>query len=347
MWIETPVFREDMEQIVRSDFIHWERLEGRTVFITGVTGLIGYYLASSLIYRNLIQGGRDIHILALVRDIKKAYDMYHEQLKVAGNNLQFIEGDLEAIPNINEKIDYIIHGGGPTASRFFVENPVETIKSMGNGSLQVLEIGRKKNISGMVYLSSMEVYGGHQTEVAIRENEKQLVDACNLRDCYPISKCFVENACLAYFREYCLPVNTVRLSQVIGTIGATTADKRIIAEIADCIRQGRDIILQTKGESKRTYVYVSDAVTAILTVLVGDTYGNCYNVAAAGSFCSIFELAKNAAEMYSQGKIHVVIREGGAGQYPPTNYLNLSSDALKSLGWESRVALKDMISRIL
>lgn len=50
MWLETPVFKEDMEQIVQSDFIHWERLKGRTVFITGATGLIGYYLANSIIY---------------------------------------------------------------------------------------------------------------------------------------------------------------------------------------------------------------------------------------------------------------------------------------------------------
>ena len=58
MWLETPVFKEDMEQIVQSDFIHWERLKGRTVFITGATGLIGYYLANSIIYRNLIRGGK-------------------------------------------------------------------------------------------------------------------------------------------------------------------------------------------------------------------------------------------------------------------------------------------------
>ena len=50
MWTETSVFREDMEQLTACSYIPWDKLEGKTIFITGATGLIGHALTSTLLY---------------------------------------------------------------------------------------------------------------------------------------------------------------------------------------------------------------------------------------------------------------------------------------------------------
>lgn len=348
MWIENPIFREDMEQIIHSRFIPWDRLDGKTIFITGATGLIGYYLVSALMYKMLKTDIR-IQILVLVRDMDKAMSMFAEQLKQLPGQLEFISGSLESLPNISEQIDYIIHAGGPTISRFFVEKPVETLGSMGIASWRVLELARRKKCMGMVYLSSMEVYGRRKSESPISETESQVLNALNLRDNYPISKCFVENACLSFYQEYKVPVNVVRLSQTIGTIGMKSIpeNRKIVEEIIDCILEERDIILKTKGTSKRTYIYVSDAVTAILMVLCGDQFGQIYNVAARNSFCSIWELAMMATKKYGFGKSHVLIQESNTAKYPPANNWNLSTELLNGVGWYSSVELQDMIGRTL
>ena len=34
MWLENPIFREDMEYIAGVDFVPWEKLRGKTLFIT-------------------------------------------------------------------------------------------------------------------------------------------------------------------------------------------------------------------------------------------------------------------------------------------------------------------------
>lgn len=344
MWIESSVFKEDMEQILHSDFIPWEKLEEKTIFITGATGLIGYYLVSALMYRNLVKQA-NIRILALVRDLAKAQEKFATQQKVMPDKLSFIVGDLNNLPTIEESVDYIVHAGGPTASYFFVEKPVETLTSMGVASMKILEMAQERKCKGMVYISSMEVYGEHRNEFPIIESEKQILDSRNLRDCYPISKCFVENACMAYFQEYGLPVNVLRLSQTLGVPKKT--DNRIVAEIVRCILEKKDIILKTRGDSKRTYLYVTDAVTAILTILAGNTYGQIYNASCRGSFCSIWDLAHRAANNWGNGLVHILSREEATSQYPKTNYLNLSSKLLEATGWKAQVDLDVMLNKII
>ena len=45
MWLENKIFHEDLEYITNQEFIQWRRLQNKTVFITGGTGLIGCLLS--------------------------------------------------------------------------------------------------------------------------------------------------------------------------------------------------------------------------------------------------------------------------------------------------------------
>ena len=85
--------------------------------------------------------------MALVRNVKKAEKIFSEQLK-AEQNLEFVQGSIEEIPEIKENIDYIIHCASPTASSFFIEYPVETIKTAVQGTINVLELAKEKKIKG-------------------------------------------------------------------------------------------------------------------------------------------------------------------------------------------------------
>ena len=50
MWLENKIFHEDLEYITNQEFIQWRRLQNKTVFITGGTGLIGFYVINSLLF---------------------------------------------------------------------------------------------------------------------------------------------------------------------------------------------------------------------------------------------------------------------------------------------------------
>lgn len=347
MWINNKIFKEDMEYIIHANFINWEKLNNKTIFITGATGLIGYYLTSSLVYKN-IKENSNIKILALVRNIEKAKLQFEEQLKV-DNNLYFISGDLNNIPDISEKIDYIIHGASPTSSKSFVENPVEVIKTIYDGAVNVLELAKSKDIKNMVYLSTMEVYGANKTHDKVSEEHESYLNTMNARNSYPESKRLCENLCASYCSEYNVPVNVLRLTQTFGP-GIKANDNRVFAQFIRASIEKNDIILLTEGKTYRNYLYLADAVTAVLTVLSEGKYGEAYNVANEESYCSIKEMAELVANDISNREIKVVFNFDNKNDtkiFMPQMCMNLDIKKLKKIGWNSNYNLKNMYKRTI
>lgn len=342
MWLENPVFREDMEYIAGVDFVPWERLKNKTIFITGATGLIGFNLVSFLAYMNL-RKNMPLKILALVRDEEKARERFAEIL-VEGAPLEFIVGDLEHIPAVEEKIDFIIHGGSPTASRYFAEYPVETIKMNLAGATTLLEMAREKQVESFLFLSSMEVYGSLHREEKVAENHESFVNTMNPRSSYPEAKRMIEAMCASYAAEYNVPAKMIRLTQTFGA-GVRKNDNRVYAQFIRSAMVGEDIVLLTKGGTRHSYLYTADAVTAVLTVLMKGENGEAYNAANEDTYCSIKEMAELVAEM---GKVEIKIdaNEESGKLYPPELFMNLDVGKLRGLSWEARRSLKDMFGRM-
>lgn len=80
-------------------------------------------------------------------------------------------------------------------------------------------------------------------------------------------------------------------------------DGRVFAEFARDAIHGSDIKLQTAGTSKQMYLYIADAVTAILTVLLSGNTVEAYNAANPDTYCSIIEMAQLIA--HDSIKVHV------------------------------------------
>lgn len=341
MWLETPVFKEDLENISCSDYISWEKLSGKTILITGATGLIGYTLTSALLYvEQKKQLG--LKVIALVRNVEKAKEKFSAQL-AQGLPLQFVQAQIEEPFTIDQQVDYVVHGASPTSSKFFVEHPVETIQTAVLGTMNLLKLARIKQCQGFVYLSSMEVYGSPQTDEKITESHSSNLDTMVPRNSYPESKRLCESLCTSYFAEYGLRAMSIRLTQTFGP-GVDYNDNRVFAQFARSIVEGKDIVLLTKGETKRSYLYTADAVTAILTVLLKGQGGEAYNAANENTYCSILEMAKMAAG----NKIGVKVsgQENIPNRFAPVLRMNLSTDKLMAIGWITRIGLGEMFVRM-
>lgn len=346
MWTENKYFLQDLEDLARMEYIPWEKMKNATVLVTGATGLIGYNLVCGLAYA-AIKKSFNMNILALVRDKSKAIEKYTAVLKDY-NALKFLEGSVEEIPSIEEKIDFIIHGASPTASLYFVEHPVETIKTAVNGTMNLLELAVSKSVKGFVYLSSMEIYGAPKTEDVLTEKDLGYMDPLNVRNCYPESKRLCESLCASYAQEYNLPVMSVRLAQTFG-LGVDKDDKRVFAEFARCAIKGEDIVLLTDGKSKRCYLYTMDAVSAILTVLLKGEAGQAYNAGNPETYCSIREMADLVTENVALKPIKVVFSENeiDCKKFPPPHFYNLSMKEIEKLGWRQDKDLIEMYQRLI
>lgn len=322
------IFAEDINNVAVADFIPWEKLSGKTVLITGATGLIGRTLVYGLNRANKIHG-LNMRVLALVRNRARAEERFKAIL--ADDMLTFVVGSVENMPVIFESVDYIVHGASQTASREFVNHPVETLQTTLNGTMNLLQLGKEKDIKGFVYLSSMEVYGYPEKGHKVKENEIGRFDPQNMRNSYPIGKIVSENLCCSYAKEYGIPAMSIRLTQTFGA-GVNYNDTRVFAYFARCAKEKTNIVLKTKGETERCYLYTTDAATAILTVLLNGKAGEIYNAADESTYCSIAEMAEQVAK--SAG-IEVVydIQDTAANGFPDTLYMNLDTSKLQKLGW--------------
>ena len=319
-----------------------KKLEGRTIFVTGATGLIGKCLIRKIRAHNAIAAD-PIRILALVRNEDKAKRVFTDYQEPW---FKLIKGDVRSLEPRDLSIHYIVHGANETASRAFVESPVETIHTAVKGTENILEYARVNPVESMVFLSSMEVYGTPDTDEKITEDHGNNLDTMSIRACYPISKRLCESMCRAYVQEHNVPAKVIRLTQTFGP-GVEYSDERVFAQFAKAVIEGRDIVLNTKGETKRSYLYTEDAVEAILTVLLLGKNGEAYNAAAEETYCSIYEMALMAAGMNTERELKVVIREKNNDMYAPVLHMNLDAAKLKKLGWQPSVGLRDMFMYLI
>ena len=321
-------FHEDIDKIASVEFIPWEKLCEKTILITGATGLIGTSVVKGLFIANQKRNLR-LKIIALVRDVKKAEERFADVL--SSDVLGLKNGTVEDLPQFDEPIDYIIHGASQTASREFIDHGVETIRTSVLGTMNLLQLAKEKSVDGFVYLSSMEVYGYPKKGHKVKEFEIGTMSPLDLRNSYPISKILCESLCCAYAYEYKVPAMSIRLTQTFGA-GVHYNDKRIFAYFAKCVAEKKNIVLKTKGETERCYLYTTDAVTAIFTILLKGKPGNAYNAADETTYCSIAEIAKRVAE---SGGIEVEfdIQDEDTNGFPQTLYMYLDTSPLKRLGW--------------
>ena len=308
----------------------------KKILITGATGLIGQGLVRYA--HNL-----GMEIVAVTRNKEKAARLFSDI-----DDLEILETDIVNMPAADMSLDYIIHAAANTDSRTFVEKPVEIISENIAGMRNVLELSRANNTESLVFLSSMEVYGTQKDEDLIDEKHASDLDTMNARFCYPESKRMCENMCASYAAEYNVPAKVVRLTQSFGP-GVLYNDKRVFAEFARCVIEGRDIVLHTKGETRRMYLYTEDACSAVFTVLLKGKTGEAYNAANENTYCSIYDMAVMVADKCAHNSIKVIVEETDISKYgyAPTLKMKLDTSKLKSLGWKPTTQLDEMFDLMI
>ena len=343
--VDNKILQEDMEQIVEQ--YSFEELKDTTILVTGATGLIGSQVVKTLACLNRMKN-INVIVLALVRSEEKAQKVFGQLLK--RGDVRLVLGDVTKELQIEDDVDYVIHGASPTSSKFFVNNPVETIMTAIVGTKNILEFSRKKKIKGMVYLSSLEVYGVPQTKNGVvKECDYGYIDPLSVRSSYSEGKRMVECLCASYAKEYNVPVKVARLSQTFGA-GVEYADGRVFAEFARCAVEKRNIVLHTAGNTLRTYCYTKDAVAALLIILLRGEVGTAYNVPNKNTAVTIKDMAQCVCDAFPESEIQVEFdmpKDLDSFGYNPEMVIRLDSTKLEELGWKATVDLKDMFVRMI
>jgi len=213
----------------------------------------------------------------------------------------------------------------------------------------MLELARNNGVEKFLYVSSGEVYGVLDGSLnIIAESYTGNVDITNVRSCYAESKRMGENMCVCWSYQYGFHVNMLRLSHTYGP-GVELDDGRVFGDFVKNIVRNEDIVLNSDGKAKRTFLYISDMIVGLFTVLFNGENGHAYNI-AADTETEILELASMLCGLYPQKKLSVKFNESIA----PAGYIRstsvgamLSTEKLKQLGWKQTIPIEHGFRRMI
>ena len=328
-----PILLEDLEDIINRSTSALDTINHSTVLVTGATGLIGSLIVKAIYYAN-VHRNYDIHAIALVRDTQKAEQVFGNILRHP--DISLTVGDVCHELNIEHDVDYIIHGANPTASKYFVTHPVETIQSIISGTDNILKLAVEKKIKSMVYLSSMEVYGqvtGYKQVVS--EKDLGYIDILDTRSSYSEGKRMAECLCASYVAEHGMPIKIARLSKVIGPSTKNEYNNSISSDFAMCVVEKRNIILHSDGKTLLNYCYTADALVAIFILLIQGKSGVAYNITNNNEILSVRSIAEMLAEKYSDASISVeydIPKDEHIYGYNKTTLHSLNNEKIGALG---------------
>lgn len=319
----------------------WEKLTGKTIMLSGATGMIGKCMIDILMLYNklLAQSGSEIRVIALSRNEAKArerFDKYWDKEYFA-----YLSCDVNAVIPECGQVDYIVHAASNTHPLQYSQDSIGTINSNIIGTKNLLDYAVAHKAEQFCFVSSVEVYGENRGDVE-KFDEKYLgyIDCNTLRAGYPESKRLGETLCNAYKQTYGLDFVIPRLSRCYGPT-MLSSDTKAIAQFIKKAAAGEDIVLKSEGTQKYSYSFVTDAVAGILYVMLLGEPEEAYNIADKESDITLKDLAETLADIAGTKVIFDLPDEAERRGYSTATKAMLDASKLEALGWKARVHMQE------
>lgn len=320
-----------------------EALDGKSILITGATGMICSCVVELLLYRNrFCNAGIRILLAGRSRErMAQRFSGFEE-----GKDYQFLFYDAASMEPFSFCADYVIHGASNASPAVYVKQPVETMMANVIGLNVLLSQAVKAGTKRVLYISSSEVYGRKEHPGAFRESDYGYVDLLNPRACYPSAKRAAETLCVSYGAEYRMDTVIVRPGHIYGPT-ITGSDDRASAQFTRNAVNGQNIIMKSAGTQLRSYCYTMDCASAILAVLFKGENGNAYNISNKSSVVSIRDIAEALAR---QAGTQVLFEDPSDVEKKGYNLMDnssLDSTKLEKLGWSACFDLEAGVKRTI
>ena len=307
----------DLDRVLALAPEEWEALRGARLFITGGTGFFGCWLLESIAWANR-QLGLGIHATVLSRDPER---FRHKAPHLASDSaFRFHAGDIRDFTFPDGAFSHVIHAATEASAQLNDDSPLTMFDTIVQGTRRCLEFAAARGASGFLFTSSGAVYGKQPAELAhVPETFLGAPDPLDRRSAYAEGKRAAETECVL-FSHRGLPVKIARCFAFVGPYMDLDAHFAIGNFIRDQMRGG-PIRVQGDGLPVRSYMYATDLVVWLWTILLRGTAGRAYNVGSEESI-SIAELAQTVAAALSP-RVEVEIaghanRAGAANYYVPS-----------------------------
>lgn len=343
--LENKLYLDDIENIVKFNLPYF-KLKDKSILITGASGMIGSCLVDTLMMLNE-KNKFNIKIYAMGKNKENAKSKFY---KYWNNDLfEFISCDINnniELETVN-KIDYIIHLASNTHPKAYSTYPIETIATNVLGTKNLLDYAVKHDCKRFVFASSVEIYGENKGDVEkFKENYLGYIDCNTLRAGYPESKRCGETLCQAYIKQKNMDIVIPRISRCFGPTMLMNDSKACSQFIKNGINK-ENIILKSEGNQYYSYIYVTDAVLGILTVLLNGKNGEAYNISDESCDIRLKDMAKIIAEYVGTNVIFELPDEVEKEGFSKATKAILDNKKIIQIGWKCQHNIEEALKRTI
>ena len=324
----------------------WEKLRGKSLMLSGATGLIGSFLVDVLLEKNLTDDLNCI-VYALGRNQEKAKARFSKF--VSDPHFIFIPYDVTHPLKRDDigTVDYVLHLASNTHPMLYATDPIGTITTNIIGVQNLLDFSVEHNATRFVFASSNEIYGENRGDTEFfDESYCGYIDCNTLRAAYPESKRCGEALCQAYKAQKGLDFVIARFTRSYGPT-MEMSNTRALSQFIKKAIDGENIVLKSAGTQYFSYTYMADAVSGVLYAMLNGTSGEAYNIADKSGDIMLKDLAELIAEIGGKTVEFEVPDALEAAGYSKATKARLDGSKLMKLGWKPRYDIKMGMERTI
>lgn len=272
---------------------------GRRVFVTGATGVMGSWIVKALLERGAT-------VVALVLDVDPRCELVQ-----SGDfeRLTIVNGSLEDYRIVDRaigvwEVDTVFHLAAQALVGPAFRAPLTTLEANVRGTYHVLEACRvhRQGIQAIVVASSDKAYGTHQTLPYTEDMPLQPEHP------YDASKACADLIAHAYCKTYDLPILITRCGNIYG--GGDLNWSRIVPGTIRSLFHGERPVIRSDGEYIRDYLYVKDATSGYLRIAEAAAQGitgEAFNL-GADARRTVLEIVQMIAKLMGRTDLEPDIR---------------------------------------
>ena len=342
--LDNELYRQDIEYF-NSLPLPWEKLDSKTIVISGATGMIGSFIIDALMERTDI----NTLIVALGRSGTKGMERFAAW---QGNpRFSFVECDINNLSTLRELRDIpaniMLHLASSTHPLQYSTDPIGTITANIIGLNNLLEYGADHACERFVFASSVEIYGENRGDTEkFSEDYLGYIDCNTLRAGYPEGKRAAEALCQAYISQKQMDIVITRLSRTYGPT-VLKSDTKAISQFIKKGVQGEDIVLKSEGTQLYSYNYCADSAAGLMYCLLKGEKGEAYNVADDRSDIALKDLAGMIADIAGTKVTFELPDAVEAAGYSKATKALLDPAKLRALGFTAGYDMRKGLQRTI
>lgn len=321
----------------------WEEIRGKRLFITGGTGFFGCWLLESFAWANK-ELGLNSNAVVLTRD----YVAFKKKAPHLANNpaIQFHIGDVKNFDFPKGEFTHIIHlASASAAGKFHNEDPLSRFDAIVEGTRHVLDFAVQCNTENFLYTSSGNIYGKQPSNIThISEDYCGAPEPDDSNAALGVGKRAAEFLCMTYSQKYGIETKIARCFSFVGPYLQLDIHYAIGNFIRDGLNGG-PILINSDGTAIRSYLYATDLIIWLWTILFKGKSCFHYNVGSEDAI-TIAELANIVAQCFKK-PIEVRIAKSSTPDSPPDRYVPSTKRAQMNLGLRQIVNLRTAIERTI